>query len=87
MTIYVYRNGEYVDKATVSRETVARSGFPVPMLSRMEPFESPVTGKEISTWQERDRDMRKVDAVDLRDYPKDHTFSRGRDVQQKETKL
>jgi hypothetical protein len=39
------------------------------MLSRIEPFESPVTGKEISSWRERDRDMAAAGAVDPRDLP------------------
>jgi hypothetical protein len=39
------------------------------MISRMAPFESPVTGKEISSWRERDRDMAAAGAVDPRDMP------------------
>jgi hypothetical protein len=85
--IYVYRDGKYVDKATVQPRAVERSGFPTPRVSRLDPFESPVTGKEISTWRERDADMKAVDAVDLRDYPKDHVFKRGRDVQLQEDPL
>lgn len=87
MVIYVYRDGQYVDKSTLSAPPKATGGFPTPQISRMEPFESPITGKEVSTWQERDRDMKAVDAVDLRDYPKEHTFKRGRDVQLQEPKL
>jgi len=35
----------------------------------MEPFESPVTGKEISSWRDRDKDMAAAGAVDPRDLP------------------
>jgi len=87
MTVYVYREGKFVDKSTLPPPQKATGSFPTPLLSRMEPFESPITGKEISTWAERDKDMRAVDAVDLRDYPKEHTFKRGRDVQLQEPKL
>ena len=35
----------------------------------MEPYESPVTEKEITSWRERDRDMAAAGAVDPRDLP------------------
>ena len=85
--IYVVRDGKLVPKDSIRRDAPRGSGFPTPMLSRLEPFESPVTGREITSWAERDRDMRAVDAVDLRDYPKDHVFSRSRDIQLKEPKI
>lgn len=72
MTVYVFRDGalrpkgDDRDALQVSR---TRSDFPAPMLSRMEPFESPVTGKEISSWRERERDMAAAGAVDPRDLP------------------
>ncbi len=48
MTIFVLRNGVLVlkrsDRAAAHNPT-ARSDLPAPMLSRMEPFQSPVTGK------------------------------------------
>jgi hypothetical protein len=72
MTVYVVRNGQLVEKQVGPR----RSGGPY--LSRMEPFESPVTGKEISTWRERDADMKAVDAYDPRDLPRDHVHRHGR---------
>lgn len=85
MTVYVIRNGEVVEKRSLAdARDDRRSIFPAPRLSRIEPFESPVTGKEISSWRERDADMRAVDAVDLRDMPRDHTFKRGRAAQLKE---
>ena len=64
MTVYVIRNGELVPKRwSVS----APGGFPAPMLSRFTAMESPVTGKEITSWRDRDRDMAAVGAVDPRD--------------------
>jgi hypothetical protein len=58
------RNGQLVPKTRVSRET---PDFPTPMVSRFEAMESPVTGRTISSWRERDRDMDAVGKVDPRD--------------------
>lgn len=77
MTVYVFRNGLVVPRGSApsAGARCARSDLPSPMISRMEAFESPVTGKEISSWRERDRDMAAADAVDPRDLP---APSRGR---------
>jgi hypothetical protein len=80
--IYVFREGRLVAKKDSARVSL-RSELPMPMLSRMEPFESPVTGKEISSWRERDRDMAAANAVDPRDFS---DFSKGRAAQLKKTK-
>jgi len=77
MTVYVLRNGELVEKS-IGRKQVGFS-FPTPMLSRMQPFESPVTGAEITTWRERDRDMAAVGACDPRDLPRAPFEQRERD--------
>lgn len=69
MSVFVIRNGALVEK-TAAPALSSASNFPAPMLSRMNPFDSPVTGKEISSWRERDRDMAAVDAVDPRDLPR-----------------
>jgi hypothetical protein len=86
--IWVYRNGQLVPKHGAADRGVphARSDFPAPTVSRFEPMESPVTGKTISSWRERDLDMQAVDAVDVRDYPKGHEFKRGRKAQLKEAR-
>jgi len=63
MTVYVFRDGELVDRATVRAPTVARSGLATPIVSRMTPFESPVTGKEIFSHREREADMRAAGAM------------------------
>lgn len=78
MTTYVIRDGKLVEK----RRTQAAISFPTPRLSRMQPFESPVTGAEITSWRERERDMAAAGAVDVHDLPT--TLSRGRQAQLKE---
>lgn len=85
MTVWVFRGGALVEKASFA-DAIAdkRSAFPSPSVSRLTPYESPVTGKEISTWRERDADMKAVDAVDPRDLPKD--LRRSRANQKKEAK-
>lgn len=79
--IYVYRDGKMVVKGEWTRP---RPSFPAPSVSRMEPFESPVTGKTISTWRERDADMRAANAFDARDLGPNHTWRRGRQAQERE---
>jgi hypothetical protein len=72
VTVYVIRNGAVVEKSSVPEAAAdRRSIYPTPMLSpRLETFESPVTGKAITSWRDRDRDMAAADAVDPRDIPK-----------------
>lgn len=75
MATYVWRNGELVDRRVVdmldAEERDRRaSGLPSPRVSRMDSFESPVTGKTVSSWRERDRDMSAAGAVDPRDLPR-----------------
>jgi hypothetical protein len=84
VTVFVFRNGLVVPKGSGRAEDVppARSDLPAPMLSRMTPFESPVTGAEITSWRDRDRDMSAAGAVDPRDLPP--VFKRGRAAQKKE---
>lgn len=84
MTVFVVRDGKLVRRDLVTTRPPARSHLPAPMLSRIEPFESPVTGKEITSWRDRDRDMKAAGAVDPRDLPKQ--MKRGRAAQQREAK-
>lgn len=84
MTTYVRRNGKLVDKATLHGAPPASTGFPTPRISRFEAFESPIDGKTISSWRERDRDMTENDCFDTRDLSPDHQWRRGREVQLKE---
>jgi hypothetical protein len=68
VTVYVIRDGELVERG--APRVLERSAFPCPAVSRMTPFESPVTGKEIWSWRERGRDMDAAGAVDPRDLPR-----------------
>jgi hypothetical protein len=79
MTVWVLRNGRLVEKDQLEARACREVGsLPLPMISRIEPFESPVTGAEITSWRARDRDMAAVDAVDPRDFPAGHFNKRGR---------
>ena len=72
MTVYIIRNGELVEKASMAEAREDRRPiFPTPNVSRFTPMESPVTGKEITSWRDRDRDMEAAGAVDPRDLPRE----------------
>ena len=71
MTVYVIRDGRLVVKHTPKKPMpIDTSMFPTPMLSRFTAMESPVTGKEITSWSDRDRDMAAAGAVDPSDLPR-----------------
>lgn len=94
MTVWVIRNGKLVDKraallgdAIKAAERDLRADmFPVPMISRLDPYESPISGREITSWGEREREMREHDAFDPRDLPRDHVYEKGRKNQLKDQK-
>jgi hypothetical protein len=75
MTVYVIRNGRLVRKETSAKKLPSQN-FPTPMLSRLEPYESPITGKEVSSWRERDRELAANDCYDPRDFS--GSYARGR---------
>lgn len=86
MTVWVFRDGRMVDKSTVGPQNFAKkANLASPRVSRFESFDSPVTEKSISSWRQRDADMKAVDAFDRRDLPKDHKFSKGREAQLNDT--
>lgn len=70
--VYVLRNGKLVIKGSLEPEPVGkRADFPTPQIQpRFADMESPVTGKMIGSWAERERDMKAADAVDARDVPR-----------------
>jgi hypothetical protein len=70
MTVYVLRAGRLVAKTKSGSPDFMRSDHPAPRVSRLETYESPVTGKDVSSWRERDKDMKAADAVDPRDLPR-----------------
>lgn len=70
MTVYVLRGGQLVEKTFVANRA-KRADFATPQIQpRFETMESPVTGKSIGSWAERERDMKAADAVDARDIPR-----------------
>jgi hypothetical protein len=78
MTVFVLREGKLVPKGWRPPAPGGAGNFPSPRVSRFEAMESPVTGKEITSWRERERDMAAVDCIDRRDLPKDFVFKKGR---------
>lgn len=81
MTIWVYRRGRMVIKGSeedIRLTSVASSDFPTPRVSRMEPYESPIDGKEVTSWGQRDREMQANDAYDPRDMPKGHVYQKSK---------
>ena len=73
MAVYVYRDGELVERHLALRIkswNIKRSDLPAPRVSRFETMESPVTGKDVTSWRERDRDMDAAGCVDPRDLPR-----------------
>lgn len=83
MTVYVVRDDKLVVKPDRA-VPAARDGLSSPRISRLAPFESPISGKEITSWGEREREMRAFDCFDPRDLPSDHSFKRGREAHSKE---
>jgi len=87
VTVYVYRDGKLVDKRHAQlAEAISgawrdlRSDIWAPFVSRFDAFESPVTGENISSWRQRERDMNAADAVDRRDIPESARENRRRIV-------
>jgi len=78
MPIYVFRSGAVVPKSSVKREVRQRSDLAAPRVSRMEPYASPIDGKEVSSWGQRDRELRDNDAYDPRDVSTPYVKSLGR---------
>jgi hypothetical protein len=68
MVVYVYRDGKIVPKSSLRSATEKRSHLPVPRVSRLEPYESPIDGHEVTSWGERDRELKANDAYDPRDF-------------------
>jgi hypothetical protein len=89
MPIYVHRDGKLVDRET-GEPLEAKVGdlftvrFPTPRVSRMEPYESPITGKEVTSWGERDRELKQNNCYDPRDVSK--PYEKGREAQKDDLK-
>ena len=76
--IYVMKDGELVEKRSCSRAGNKDTGLAFPHVQRPLSYESPVTGREITSWRERDADLKAADACDPRDLPRDYKFKKGR---------
>jgi hypothetical protein len=74
---WFFRNGVLVPKPSLPAPNRNASGFPAPRLSRLEPYESPVTGKTITSWRERDHDLETSGSYDARDMP-NRVYEHGR---------
>jgi hypothetical protein len=78
MTVYVIRNGELVEK---NGDGETRKG---PYVSSMEPYESPVTGKRITSDRQREVDLYRANAYDVRDVGPNHPFQRAKEARKAE---
>jgi hypothetical protein len=76
MTIWVFENGTMVIKGSDRGMEKTRSDFPTPRISRMEAYQSPIDGKTISSWSQRDREMQEHDCYDPRDLKPDHVYDK-----------
>ena len=86
MTVWVVRDGELVVKGE-NRDLIRPvNSLPLPMISRLEPYRSPVNGREITSWRQRDRDLRDSNSYDPRDNTKGFVPSKGREVQLRDRK-
>ena len=74
MTVYVWRDGELVEK---TQRSPARA-------YRFEAYESPVDGALITSPRQRERDLERSGSIDPRDLPRDHQWSRGRSTQRED---
>ena len=81
MSVWVIRNGELVEKANFeeARED-KRSIFPSPKVSRFEAYESPIDDKTISSHRQRDLDMHRANAYDVRDIGPNHAFNKAKEA-------
>ena len=77
MTVFVMRGGRLVEKRLAhladavdrAERSLRDDMLGMPMISRIDPYESPVTGAEITSWRQRDADMQAAGAIDPRDLP------------------
>jgi|SRR5678816_2896654 len=81
MSVWVIRNGELVEKANFEEaRDDKRSIFPSPKVSRFESYESPIDDKTISSHRQRDVDMHKSNAYDVRDIGPNHAFTKAKEA-------
>lgn len=78
MTVFVYRDGKVVPKPS---ETKRRDGAYV---SRFESYESPIDGASISSHRQRELDLTRNNAYDVRDVGPNHEFTRAKEARKAE---
>jgi hypothetical protein len=74
MPVYVIRNGQLVEK---QRSTGANKSAYV---SRFDSYESPVDDSTISSHRQRDLDMHRANAYDVRDIGPNHAFNKAKEA-------
>ena len=91
MTVYVYRNGELVDKRRAvlndeinRRSRELRNDMWAFFLSRFEAYESPVTEKTISSDRQRELDLHRSNSYDERDIGPNHDFAKARQARKEQ---
>jgi hypothetical protein len=72
MTTFVFRDGKVVPKVWETK--VRKSAY----VSRMETYESPIDGAPISSHRQRDLDLHKSNAYDVRDIGPNHAFAKAK---------
>jgi len=85
--IYVLRDGLLVPKGSVREDQATartRADFPTPRLSRLEPYQSPIDGHEVTSWAARDKELKDNNAYDPRDFSGTYPKSLGRKKNQDE---
>ena len=78
MPVYVLRNGELVEK------TKANGTSKGPYVSSFEAYESPIDGARITSSRQRELDMHRSNAYDVRDIGPNHEFSRAKEARKAE---
>ena len=74
MPVYVIRNGQLVEKSRAS------SGNKSAYVSRFESYASPIDDSTISSHRQRDVDMHRSNAYDVRDIGPNHSFNKAKEA-------
>jgi hypothetical protein len=74
MPVYVIRNGQLVEKTR--QNTANKSAY----VSRFESYESPIDDSTISSHRQRDLDMHRSNAYDVRDIGPNHAFNKAKEA-------
>jgi hypothetical protein len=78
LTVFVYRDGKVVPK----KSKMKRAGGAY--VSRFETYDSPIDGASISSHRQRDLDLTRNNAYDVRDVGPNHEFTRAKEARKAE---